>query len=42
MLLPGVEIIDPRALLATIHADLATVTDTRAARAIVDRLERAA
>ncbi|SEO11247.1 UTP--GlnB (protein PII) uridylyltransferase, GlnD [Gemmobacter aquatilis] len=37
MLLPGVEIIDPRALLAAIHADLAREPDARAARAIAVR-----
>lgn len=37
MLLPGVEIIDPRALSAAIHADLAGEPDPRAARALAVR-----
>lgn len=37
MLLPGVEIIDPRALSAAISADLTTEPDPRAARALVVR-----
>ena len=37
MILPGVGIIDPRALLAAIAAEIGTATDHKAARAVAVR-----